>query len=152
MFQAPLKNIIKLNIEYYDIENSTDCTRDYLQILDYAAPNKTKLTPRLCGLHDPPQSRDTAAELNFTSYLHHFHVAFSSDKSNSPRGGFTISYKVLPGMLFLVAPLLRAERLIWSLWHVCVCVCVWPVSYRQTPPPRLVQSFKPFHRINWSMC
>ena len=100
-FQAPLKSVIELNVEYYDIENSTDCIRDWLQILDHAAPNKSKLTPRLCGLYDPQLSRGTAPELNFTSYLHHFHVHFSSDKSNSPAGGFTISYKVLPGMLLL---------------------------------------------------
>ena len=86
-----MRNIIELKIEYYDIENSTDCNKDFLQIRDYYAPNKTMSTPpALCGIYDPQ------SKFNITSYLHHFHVHFSSDKINS-RGGFTLSYKVLPG-------------------------------------------------------
>ncbi len=96
--QAPLAHTVQLTVEWLDIENSTGCRGDSVQLVDRYLPlgsdSSHPALQRLCGESSPHPGSHT---LNYTSFLHHVDVNFVSDNVTSQSVGFVVTYKVIPG-------------------------------------------------------
>lgn len=79
--KAPNDHKILLNFIRFDLENSSNCTRDYLEIRE-GLNESNRLIGRFCGSYVPNRLQSTSNEL---------YLKFVSDDSNS-KTGFNITY------------------------------------------------------------
>lgn len=94
--QAPLQHTIELSLDFYDIENSSQCAQDSLVVIDRYQPQNNRSTfplHKMCGQFNAEDSQPW----NYTSHLHHLEVTFISDDVDSASAGYVLHYKVVPG-------------------------------------------------------
>ena len=93
--QAPLGSVIRLTLEMLDLQNSSSCTKDVLEVLDRYQPN-SNAKHQFCGQH-------SAVTDTIVSYLHSVDVRFVSDRwSNTTGQGFVMSFTTEPGKVIYI--------------------------------------------------